>query len=81
VQRHEKWLRSQRCLEDINNFCMAHKPKTMSEVYSHFHEETEVRLEEAQRVGFGFDLRDAPNIAVVPIAPKKLKENAVEVAA
>jgi integrase len=31
------WLRGQRCLEDINNFWMAHKPQTMSEVYSHLH--------------------------------------------
>jgi len=26
------WLRGARCLEDINNFWMAHKPQTMSEV-------------------------------------------------
>ena len=26
------WLRGNRCLEDINNFWMAHKPKTMSEL-------------------------------------------------
>jgi hypothetical protein len=28
------WLRGARCLEDLNNFWMAHKPQTMSEVYS-----------------------------------------------
>src|SRR5258708_30182044 len=50
------WLRGTRCLEDINNFWMAHKPHTMSEVYSHLHEEVEMRLDEAARVGFGFVL-------------------------
>jgi integrase len=45
------WLRGTRCLEDINNFWMEHKPRTMSEVYSHLHEEVEMRLEEAARVG------------------------------
>jgi integrase len=44
------WLRSQRCLEDINNFWMAHKPQTMSELYSHLHEELQLRLDEAERV-------------------------------
>ena len=34
------WLRGNRCLEDINNFWMAHKPQTMSEVYSHLYEES-----------------------------------------
>jgi hypothetical protein len=37
-------------------FWMAHKPQTMSEVYSHLHEELEIRLAEAERVGYGFDL-------------------------
>src|ERR1700730_13219206 len=50
------WLRGARCLEDINNFWMAHKPKTMSEVYSHLHEELEMRLAEAERVGYGFTI-------------------------
>jgi len=36
IRRFRKtWLRGQRCLEDINNFWMAHKPQTMSELYSH----------------------------------------------
>jgi len=43
------WLRSARCLEDLNNFWMAHKPQTMSEVYSHLHEELQMRLDEAKR--------------------------------
>ncbi|MGH9436360.1 MAG: hypothetical protein ACRD22_00345 [Terriglobia bacterium] len=62
------WLRGMRCLEDLNNFWMAHKPQTMSEVYSHLHEELELRLQEAERVGYGFDL---PKSVVAPNAPKK----------
>src|SRR5260370_1165372 len=61
------WLRGARCLEDLNNFWMAHKPQTMSELYSHLHEELQMPLEEAERVGYGFDL---PKIAVPPNAPK-----------
>jgi len=55
------WLRGQRCLEDLNNFWMAHKPKTMSELYSHLHEELQVRLDQAERVGHGFNLIVALN--------------------
>jgi integrase len=29
------WLRGKRCQEDINNFWMGHKPKTMSELFPH----------------------------------------------
>ena len=75
------WLRGTRCLEDINNFWMAHKPHTMSEVYSHLHEETEMRLDEAARVGYGFLLpaRPAPASApVVPIVPKLHQNSAGE---
>jgi integrase len=61
------WLRGVRCLEDLNNFWMAHKPQTMSELYSHLNEELELRLEEAERVGYGFDL---PKAVVAPNAPK-----------
>jgi len=39
-------------VEDIDNFWMAHKPKTMSEVYSDLHEELQLRLDEAERVGW-----------------------------
>ena len=50
-KRYRKtWLRGARCLEDLNNFWIAHKPLTMSELYSHLHEELEMRLEEAERV-------------------------------
>ena len=74
------WLRGTRCLEDINNFWMAHKPHTMSEVYSHLHEELDMRLDEAARVGYGFVL-PAPEKSVVPIVPKLPQNSAVEIAA
>jgi hypothetical protein len=67
------WLRQNRCLEDINNFWMAHKPSTMSELYSHLHEELQVRLDEAQRVGYGFSL---PESFVVPIVPNLHQKSA-----
>jgi peptidoglycan/xylan/chitin deacetylase (PgdA/CDA1 family) len=35
---------------------MGHKPQDMSGLYSYLHEESELRLEEAERVGYGFDL-------------------------
>ena len=50
------WLRGQRCQEDINNFWMGHKPKTMNELYSHLYEEVELRLTEAEQRGVGFDI-------------------------
>jgi ABC-type thiamine transport system ATPase subunit len=56
-----------RCLEDLNNFWMAHKPQTMSELYSHLYEELELRMKEAERVGYGFDL---PGTVVAPNTPK-----------
>jgi hypothetical protein len=62
------WLRGARCLEVINNFWMAHKPQTMSEVYSHLHEEQQLRLDEATRVDYGFTLPTANNPFVVPNA-------------
>ena len=52
-------------MEDLNNFWMAHKLQTMSEVYSHLHEELQMRLDEAKRIGYGFEL---PVIA--PSAPE-----------
>lgn len=75
------WLRGRRCLEDMNNFWMARKPQTMSELYSHLHEELEIRLEEAERVGYGFDLPDTPKAVNVPNVPKSHRNSAVEVAA
>jgi hypothetical protein len=73
------WLRGVHCLEDLNNFWMAHKPQTMSELYSHLHEEPKLRLDEAERVGYGFDL---PKAVVAPNAPKKSgTKSEVEIAA
>jgi integrase len=66
------WLRGKRVQEDINNFWMGHRPKTMSELYSRLDEELDLRLAEAAAVGVGFE---------VPIAPKCSKiseESAVE---
>jgi integrase len=71
------WLRGARCLEDINNFWMAHKPKTMSEVYSHLHEDVETRLAEAERVAYGFTI---PKL-VAPSAPKFRSTEQVVIAA
>jgi hypothetical protein len=77
-------------LEDINNFWMAHKPQTMSELYSHLHEELEIRLAEAERVEYGFDLpkpfssecgNTEPPPVVAPNAPRKsIAESTPEVA-
>jgi integrase len=61
-RRYRKtWLRGKRVQEDINNFWMGHKPKTMSELYSRLDEELELRLAEAETMGVGFE---------IPIAPK-----------
>lgn len=74
------WLRGRRCLEDVNNFWMAHKPQTMSELYSHLYEELEMRLAEAERVEYGFDLPKEPSgecgnkgvaAVIAPSAPRK----------
>jgi integrase len=75
------WLRGQRCLEDINNFWMAHRPQTMSELYSHLDEELKLRLAEVERVGYGFTLPASKDVSVVPIVPKSRPKNAGEVAA
>jgi integrase len=75
------WLRGSRCLEDVNNFWMAHKPQTMSELYSHLHEDLQVRLDEAQRVGYGFSLPDISSMIVVPIVPKLHQNSAMEISA
>jgi hypothetical protein len=75
------WLRGQRCLEDINNFWMAHKPQTMSELYSHLNEDLQLRLDEAARVGYGFALPASNNASVVPIVPKVHQNSAVEIGA
>ena len=74
------WLRGQRCLEDVNNYWMAHKPQTLSEFYLHLHEDVKLRLDEATRVGCGFVL-PTPDISFVPTIPKKHEQKTVEVAA
>jgi len=51
----------------------------MSELYSHLHEELELRLQEAERVAFGFNL---PKTVVAPNAPKiSSTRSQVEIAA
>jgi len=45
------WLRGRRCQEDIKNFWIDHKPRTMSELYSHLFEEEELRLAEKRASG------------------------------
>jgi hypothetical protein len=74
-------LRGARCLEDLNNFWMAHKPRTMSELYSHVHEELDLRLKESERVGYGFVLPRATASTVAPNAPKLKSVDDVQLAA
>jgi len=57
---------------------MAHKLTTMSEVYSHLHEEKQLRLDEAERVGYGFTLPASNKPPVVPIVPNLHHNSAVE---
>ena len=49
------WLRApdQRCQEDVRKFWLAHKPTEMGELYSALKEDLAVRLDEAERVGYG----------------------------
>jgi len=74
------WLRGNRCLEDINNFWMAHKPKTKSELYSHLHQELEMRLAKAKRVDYGFAIPNSVGV-IVPNVPRFSGPVSVEVAA
>jgi integrase len=63
------WLRNRRAQDDILNFWTAHKPKTMTELYSKLKEDLQARLDEAERVGYGFDLpTEEPEVA--PSAPR-----------
>jgi hypothetical protein len=59
---------------------MAHAPQTMSELYSHLHEELQLRLDEAERVGYGFIL-PLSDASVVPSVPKVHQNSAEEKAA
>jgi len=70
-------LRGKRCQEDINNFWMGHKPKTMSELYSRMDEELEQRLQEAELVGVGFDVP----VYVAPRSSKESVESEIAIAA
>ena len=45
----------------------------MSERYSHLYEGLDLRIEEAERVGYGFDLPGAVSSLVAPNAPKLAK--------
>jgi hypothetical protein len=63
----ETWLRGQRCLEDTNSFWMAHRPQTMSELYSHLHEELQLRLTSSGRTQTHFFIS-----ASVRLSPQRL---------
>jgi len=71
------WLRGKRCQEDINNFWMGHKPKSMSELYSRMDAELEQRLQEAETVGVGFEIP----AYVAPTCSKTLSKREVAIAA
>jgi len=66
------WLRApaQHCQEDLRKFWLAHKPKEMGELYSALKEDLPTRLEEAERVGYGFTL-PTQRLEVVPNVPRK----------
>jgi integrase len=67
------WLRNQRAQDDILNYWTAHKPKTMTELYSKLKEDLQARLDEAERVGYGFDLpTEEPEVA--PSVPRNQEE-------
>ena len=53
----------------------------MSELYSHLHEELELRLAESERVGYGFVLPGATASRVPPNAPKLKSVDDVQIAA
>jgi len=80
-KRSVRLVRGSRCLEGHQHFWMAHKPQTMSEVYSHLHEELQLRLDEAERVGYGFTLPGSDVGSAVPIVPKLHQNSAGEKAA
>ena len=51
----------------------------MSEVYSHLHEELQLRLDEAERVGYGFTIPKP--VDVVPSVPRISERESIEIAA
>ena len=54
----------------------------MSEIYAHLFEKVDLRLAEAETVGFGFEVPQSPSkkLVVAPIAPKVGDELYEEVA-
>jgi integrase len=75
------WLRGKRCQQDILDCWLGHKPKTMSGVYSQVRNEIELRLTEAETVGYGFELPKAEMLQVAPSAPRFSHEKRSEKAA
>jgi hypothetical protein len=55
-----------------------YRPQTMSELYSHLDEELQMRLDAAERVGYGLKI---PTLAVVPNVPRISGVEAVDIAA
>jgi hypothetical protein len=56
---------------------MGHQPETMSELYLRMEFELQRRLDEAERVGFGFAI---PIVEVAPSAPRISEEVVLELA-
>jgi len=54
------WLRGKLAQEDINNFWMGHKPRTMSKLYFRLDEELALRFAEAEPMAAGFEMPTAP---------------------
>ncbi|HXX18695.1 MAG TPA: site-specific integrase [Candidatus Acidoferrum sp.] len=74
------WLRRQRAQDDILNYWMGHKPHTMTELYSKLKDDVQARLDEAERVGYGFTLpTEEPEVA--PSVPKNQEGELEEVLA
>lgn len=74
------WLRGQRAQDDILNYWMGHKPQTMTELYSKLKDDVQARLDEAERVGYGFNLpTEVPEVA--PSVPKNQEGELEEVLA
>ena len=58
------WLRGQRAQDNFLNYWMGHKPQTMTELYSKLKDDVQARLDEAERVGYGFNLpTEEPEVA------------------
>ena len=74
------WLRGQRAQDDILNYWMGHKPQTMTELYSKLKDDVQARLDEAERVGYGFDLpTEEPEVA--PSVPRNQEGELEEILA